>query len=237
MDDMLKSGHQLRRETVLFDLDGVIVSSEVQKSEAHVQTVLQLGGTASQKLDELYSEIIGLPYEDTRDRFLECANIIGSPEINQEYQEIYKSIYRNKLEDVRLASGAERLLQTISDLKYRIGLVSSEHSDEITTILKNNQIDKFFAVIVSGSLVKKHKPDPEPYIKALELLDLGQAPDHAIVFEDTQAGIVAAKAANLKVFAVRHRLNQKQIFIGVDRVFNSLADEQVIPVIEHYLNL
>ena len=51
---MQKNECQQRSATVLFDLDGVIASSEVQKSEAHIQTVLKLGGVASLALGELY---------------------------------------------------------------------------------------------------------------------------------------------------------------------------------------
>ncbi len=75
-----------RREAVLFDLDGVIASSEATKSGAHVQTVLELGGTPSQKLKELFGEIIGLSYEETRDRYLECGNIVATPEIKEAYR-------------------------------------------------------------------------------------------------------------------------------------------------------
>ena len=76
-------------------LYGVIASSEVQKSQAHIDTVIELCGTPLQKLNELCADVIGLSYEATRDRFRECGNIVGTLET--------KKAYRTKLQDVRLA--------------------------------------------------------------------------------------------------------------------------------------
>jgi len=236
MSGMQQPENRLRREAVLFDLDGVIVSSEVQKSEAHVETVVQLGGTPSKKLTELYIDVIGLSYEETRDRFLVCGNIVPTPEIKEAYRGIYRTIYHSKLEDMKLAPGAKQLLTILSSRRYRIGLVSSAHPEEVTTILRKNQVEHFFQAIVTADSVKNHKPAPDPYCKALELLCLEQTPNLAIAFEDTWTGIVAAKAAQLKVFAVRHRLNHKQNLNEAERIFHSLEDDQIILMIEEYLN-
>jgi HAD superfamily hydrolase (TIGR01509 family) len=231
----IEQNNDRRREAILFDLDGVIASSEVQKSEAHVETVLELNGTPSQSLITLYADVIGLSYEETRDRFLECGNIAGTPEVKKAYRELYRSIYRTKLQEVRLAPGAQQLLQALSGRRYRIGLVSSAHSEEVTTILGRNQIEQFFGAIVTAESVKNQKPAPDPYRRALELLDLENRPALAIVFEDTWAGITAAQAAGLKVFAVRHQFNHKQKLNEAERIFDSLDDDQVLPTIEKYL--
>jgi HAD superfamily hydrolase (TIGR01509 family) len=228
--------NRLRREAVLFDMDGVIISSEVQKSEAHVETVVQLGGTPSKELTELYVDIIGLSYEETRDRFLACGNIVETPEIEEAYRHIYRTIYRSKIEGMKLAPGAQQLLHLLSSRGYRIGLVSSAHPEEVTTILKKNQVEHFFQAVVTADSVKNHKPAPDPYRKALEYLHLEQTPNLAIAFEDTWTGIVAAKAAQLRVFAVRHRLNHKQNLNEAEKIFRSLKDNQIIPTIEAYLN-
>ena len=226
---------QQRREAILFDLDGVIASSEVKKSEAHVETVLQLGGALSQRLNTLFGKVIGLSYEETRDRFLECGNIVATPIIKETYRRIYRSIYCNKVKEVELAPGAKNLLQLFSHRHYRIGLVSSAHPEEVATILKRNQIEHFFDVIVTAHSVKNHKPAPDPYLKALELLGLIGTPQLAMVFEDTWAGVTAAKAAHLRVFAIRHPLNQDQNLSEAEKIIESLADDQILSAIEAYL--
>jgi putative hydrolase of the HAD superfamily len=224
-----------RREAVLFDLDGVIAASEATKSEAHVQTVLKLGGTPSQKLKGLFAEIIGLSYEETRDRYLEFGKIAATIETREAYRSLYSSIYRGKLQEVELSPGARNLLETLARRRYRIGLVSSAHTEEVATILRKNQIEHFFDVIITADSVKNHKPAPDPYLKALELLGLQQTPDLAVGFEDTWAGVTAAGAAGLRVFAVRHLLNHSQHLDQAEKVFNSLADKQILPTLEAYL--
>ena len=225
----------LRREAILFDLDGVIASSEIQKSETHIETVLRLGGAPSRSLTELYVDVIGLSYEETRDRFLECGQIVAAPEILASYRSIYSSLYRGKLEAVDLAPGARQLLQTLSAQRYRIGLVSSAHAEEVTSVLTRHRIKTYFQAIVDADSVKNHKPLPDPYLHALRLLGLEQTPDLAVAFEDTRAGISAARSAHLKVFAVRHRLNHKQNLHEADAIFDSLADGRILRTLEEYL--
>jgi beta-phosphoglucomutase-like phosphatase (HAD superfamily) len=106
----------------------------------------------------------------------------------------------------------------------------------VSTILKRSQVDHFFQAVVTADSVKNHKPAPDPYCKALEYLHLEQTPNLAIAFEDTWTGIVAAKAAQLRVFAVRHRLNHKQNLNEAEKVFDSLEDDRIILTIEEYLN-
>jgi putative hydrolase of the HAD superfamily len=233
---MRQNTNRQRSKAILFDLDGVIAATEAQKSETHVETVLRLGGARSQKLIDLYVDVIGLSYEETRDRYLECANLSATAKIKEEHRRHYQSVYRSKIESVKLAPGAYSLLQTLAGRRYRIGLVSSAHPEEIATILRRHQIERFFDAIVTAESVINHKPAPDPYLKALELLHLVQVPNVAIVFEDTWAGIAAAKAAHLPVFAVLHPFNRKQDLTGAERVFESLADDRILPAIEAYLS-
>jgi len=157
-------------KAILFDLDGVIATSEIQKCEAHVETVLKLGGTLSQKLVELYVEVIGLSYEETRDRFLECGSIVATSEIKEAYQDIYQSLYRSKLEDVKLAPGAQQLLQIVSSRQYRIGLVSSAHSEEVTTLLRRHQISISFKRLLQLTPLRTTSPRRIPIVRPLNYL-------------------------------------------------------------------
>lgn len=219
-------------EAVLFDLDGVIASSEIQKAAAHVQTVLDLGGTDSPALRALYGEIIGHSFETTRDRFLACAGLPSTSTLRQAYLEHYHILYQDMINKVQLTPGTQALLQALTSRTYRLGLVSSAHGDEVTALLRRHQIASFFTVVITREHVTAHKPNPEPYLKALESLDLAEHPELAVVFEDTWAGITAARAAGLTVFAVRHALNAGQDFSGAADVFDSLADARILPTIE-----
>jgi HAD superfamily hydrolase (TIGR01509 family) len=232
-----KKGVRRRRETVLFDQDGVIAASQIKKSEAHVETVLRMGGTNSEELTTLFADVIGLSYEKTRDRYLQCGMIAVGPEVNNTYRALYRSIYSVKIKEVELTAGALSLLEGIARQGYRIGLVSSAHSEEVSTILGRHGIDQFFDIVVTAESVDHHKPAPDPYLKALAALGLQEKPHLAVVFEDTRAGIIAARAAGLRVIAVRHPLNQRQDFSEADRIIDSLAEgNQILAVIETFLS-
>lgn len=226
-----------KRAAVLFDLDGVTVSTEEKKSAAHIQTVQKLGGVATDKLEKLYEEIMGLSHGETRDRFLECAGIAATPNVKRLYTETYRKTYALLLDHLtQVAPGVAELLERLTAKGYRIGLVSSARLEEIEKIFRQTHIGKFFDVIVSRENVANPKPAPEPYLKALELLNLDDAPHLAIAFEDTSAGITSAKNAGLTVFAVRHGMNSNQDLSGAERIFHSLEDQAVLSQIEQSSN-
>jgi beta-phosphoglucomutase len=59
---------------------------------------------------------------------------------------------------------------------------------------------RFFRVIVDGSQVTRPKPAPDVYLRAAS--ELGVAPRHCIVFEDSPVGVEAARAAGMRVVGV-----------------------------------
>ena len=91
---------------------------------------------------------------------------------------------------------------------------------ELHRILPEKFYD-LFSVIVTGSDVKKGKPDPEPYVAALDKLKL--KPNKAIVIENAPFGIRSAKAAGLKVIALETSLSKKYLS-EADFIFSSFKN-------------
>jgi HAD superfamily hydrolase (TIGR01509 family) len=58
----------------------------------------------------------------------------------------------------------------------------------------------YFQTIVGGGDVKKHKPEPEPYLLAAERLGV----KNPLVVEDSAAGIASGRAAGFEVLAISH---------------------------------
>jgi HAD superfamily hydrolase (TIGR01509 family) len=74
-------------------------------------------------------------------------------------------------------------------------VVSGSARDSVTRSLETLGIlDKFETLVCAGDYTKS-KPDPEPFLMAAERL--GVAPEHCLVFEDTEMGIQSAKAAGM----------------------------------------
>jgi sugar-phosphatase len=80
------------------------------------------------------------------------------------------------------------------------------------------------AVMVTGDEVKFGKPHPEPYLTGAARS--GAQPAQCIVIEDAPAGILAAKAAGMRVIAVT-TTHRREVLFAADRVVGSLAEVHV----------
>lgn len=122
--------------------------------------------------------------------------------------------------NVELIEGSEDLLQWLHNLKYRLALVSGTSRRELLKILPEH-LYNLFSVVVTGSDVKKGKPNPEPYLEALKSLHIGA--QEAIVIENAPLGIKSAKAAGLRCIAIETSLS-KEYLAEADYIFPSIPD-------------
>ena len=100
---------------------------------------------------------------------------------------------------------------------FRLGLVTGTARHELLKILPKG-LRKFFDAIITGDEVTHGKPHPEPYQKALKMLQCKKS--DAIVIENAPFGIQSAKAAGLKCFAIETSLPKKYLK-QADFVFHS----------------
>ena len=84
--------------------------------------------------------------------------------------------------------------------RVRLAVVSGSSRLEIEPVLEAAGVRACFDALVSVEDVRRGKPDPEGYLRGLELLEVD--PGDAAAVEDSQAGVAAAKAAGLYCAAV-----------------------------------
>lgn len=121
--------------------------------------------------------------------------------------------------------GARELVREAAR-RVPIGAVSGALRDELVGGLKRAGIFDRFTALVASEDVTRGKPDPEGYVRGLELVNRDLArrkaeplgPRDALAIEDTAHGVAAAKAAGMKVLAVghtlpRHRLDDADAFV------------------------
>jgi beta-phosphoglucomutase len=82
-----------------------------------------------------------------------------------------------------------------------VGIVSGAPRRDIEDVVAATQLP--VSVIVGAEDVARGKPDPEGYRRALRLLGDDLAPAEVVVFEDSEVGIDAARAAGMRCIAVR----------------------------------
>jgi sugar-phosphatase len=83
-----------------------------------------------------------------------------------------------------------------------LAIVSGAARAEIEPVLEAAGIADLFAAIVPAEDIERGKPEPDGYLRALTLLDGDLAARDVLVFEDTEAGVAAAKGAGMRCFAV-----------------------------------
>ncbi len=181
------------KKAFIFDLDGVIVDTAKFHFLAWKNLAESLDISFSKSQNE---ELKGVSRVESLHKILKWGNTSISDEKfeklmaskNEEYL-----AYVNQMTKEDILPGVEELLVYLKENKPPIALGSA--SKNARRILDKVGLAAYFEAIVDGNEVAKAKPNPEVFLKGCELL--GVEPSHAIVFEDSVAGIEAANAANM----------------------------------------
>ena len=186
----------------LFDMDGTLVDSEKLKGKALAETCILLGGNVKV---EVYKSVMGKSWEYVANHFFEKAGIQPEMEVfNMEFKKIYQELLFNELTP---NLNSVELLLKLKNKGKRMGVVSSATTWMVNQILEQMNLTEFFEFAISSEYVTKHKPHPEPYLLALEKLDVSSS--EVLIFEDTEPGLIAAKGANCDSVAFQHEFNRK----------------------------
>jgi beta-phosphoglucomutase len=109
-----------------------------------------------------------------------------------------------------------------------IGIVSSAYRTEIEPVLSASGLADAFSTVVTLDDVSRGKPDPEPYLLAANRLGVDAA--DLLVFEDTDVGVRAAKAAGARVVGLSRTLGAARMGAA-----DELAERIDVPLLERLL--
>lgn len=203
-------------KALIFDLDGVIVTTEHNHFIAWKRTAESLGIPFEEEHNELLK---GVSRVDSLKKILE----LGAKTIStEEFDALLISkndFYVDSIQDLNqtdLLPGVLSLLQEATSKGIKLGIGSS--SKNANFILKLLKIDHFFDVVIDGNGVEHPKPHPEVFLNGAKALNL--APAECIVFEDAASGITAAKAGGFIAIAV----GNPNIAEMADTYFNDLTE-------------
>jgi beta-phosphoglucomutase-like phosphatase (HAD superfamily) len=110
--------------------------------------------------------------------------------------------YRAQVSDGSTISPATREAVRLAAERVPVAVVSGAHREEVVPALDAAGLTESLAVVVTIEDVERGKPDPAGYLLALERLGGGLEPGDVTVFEDTEAGVAAAKAAGMRCVAI-----------------------------------
>lgn len=179
----------------LFDFDGTIFHSEQFHFSAIRDTFKEFSG---EELDEDELRAYGgLTY---RDRFL---HILAMRDIDDD--ELLTRLTKQgrarlkQIENMKeaLVPGVEKFIHELHQRDIALGIVSSADSSVIQQYLNDTSLGSSFTIIIGRDSVRTRKPHPEPYLHAMQELNL--LPENTIAFEDSPPGVESAYLAGIPV--------------------------------------
>lgn len=185
-------------QAVIFDLDGVIVSTDTLHYQAWKLIADQEGIEFNESINH---RLRGVSRMESLDIILEKASKKYSEEEKHQLASLKNDKYVKLLQKLthhdRLP-GVDEVLQGLKDKKIKIAIGSSSKNTPI--ILKQIGLSNTFDAIADGNDITRSKPFPDVFLKAAEKLHI---PHHAcLVVEDAVAGIEAAKRAGMIAVAL-----------------------------------
>ena len=187
------------RKGVIFDLDGVLVSTDELHYQAWKKLADELGIKEFSREDNKRQR--GVSRMASLEVVLEKADRIYSEEEKAALAERKNSYYIKMLEsldDSCILPGARETLKYLREKGVRTAVGSA--SKNAILILEKTRILPLVDKVSSGLDVTKSKPDPEIFLNAAKKLEL--LPEECLVVEDALAGIQAAKAGEMASLAV-----------------------------------
>ncbi|MCF6509409.1 HAD family phosphatase [Blastococcus sp. MG754426] len=181
-------------QALLFDLDGTLVDTREANYLAYRDAFAESG-------HELTSEQFATTWgRDSRDFIPDLLPGIDPSGVDT-IRTAKSRLYAEQLHRTSANAALISFLRLVAPT-HRTALVSTAKSGNGRQILATHGLVELFDVVVWGDEVTRSKPDPEGYLRALELLGADAAA--SLAFEDSETGRQAALAAGLMVLEVPH---------------------------------
>jgi beta-phosphoglucomutase family hydrolase len=179
----------------IFDMDGTLLNNMPLHVRAFRVFIERYGlrppppEAAARLIGKRNSEIMPVLFERSL-----------TPEEVARYSREKEQIYRDMLAGVAPLPGLLRFLDMLEQQQVRIGLATSAPRENVAPTLTALGVADRFSVITLGEEVPHGKPAPDIFLEAARRL--GQPANRCVVFEDSHAGIAAARAAGMRCIAL-----------------------------------
>ncbi len=213
----------------IFDLDGVIVDTAKYHYLAWKRLAAELGFTFTEARNE---RLKGVSRMDSLNILLEEVHNSSFSDREKlalaEKKNAWYVEYISQLTPAAILPGVTDFLQELKHYPLKTALGSASKNARI--IIERLQLQRFFDVVIDGTMTTKTKPDPEVFLLAAGALHV--IPRDCVVFEDAEAGIEAAIRAGMCAVGV----GSAELLNNAAFVIPGFAPSEALERVKNYIN-
>lgn len=185
-------------KAVIWDMDGVIIDSEM----AYFKEMFEFARSKNPSVK--MEDMIGVVGKIRKDSWTIVAEAVKNgqtwEELHGEFLPRWPEIYKTVDYRAIFRPEADEAMKAIRDMGLIQAVASSTEEEHVRYILTLNGVIDYMETVLSGSDLKRSKPDPAIYL--LTAKTLGVEPSECLVIEDSTAGITAGHRAGMTVAAL-----------------------------------
>ena len=206
-------------QAVILDMDGILIDSERHWQLTERAIFAELGIDLT---DELLVQTRGLRTEEMVAHWSSRFPMDGTDPgaLMEDYD---RRMVETMKKEVPLMEGARELIGMFREMELPVALATCSTKDHIDAVMEKHGLRTSFDLLVSAAVDMPGKPHPEVFLRTAKILKVD--PTRCLVFEDSFYGVVAGKAARMKVVAMpdHSEFNQER-FGAADLKISSLCD-------------
>lgn len=204
---------------ILFDMDGVLIDTMTHHTDSFVRVCTALGYSESEarQASSTSNSLKGL-----------YANLQQIRPLGKTFPEFVDITLEDVFRAIEEGGGIQRdpellpFLHHLREQGIEVAIGTSAVHKSAVRKLAMMELHNEFGIIVTADDVPQHKPFPDVYLKAAELL--GIDPSRCIVIDDAAHGILAGKRAGAKTIGFTKYLQDKTVLPEADLLADSFAE-------------
>jgi len=218
-------------KAIFFDQDGVIIDTERDGHRVAFNDTFKQFGYDFEWDVAYYHELLQVAGGKERMKHHLHTKGFGAEVKPEEEDELIKTMHKWKTNrfiemiesgQLPLRPGVHRFMKEAMNAGLTLGVCTTSNERSARAVAYNILSDINFDFVLAGDVVSKKKPDPEIYLLGLQ--KAGLEPDEVIVIEDSRNGVLAAKAAGLRIVATTNVYTEKEDLSDADVILSSLGD-------------
>jgi HAD superfamily hydrolase (TIGR01509 family) len=218
-------------KAIFFDQDGVIIDTERDGHRVSFNMTFKEFGFTDEWSVDYYHELLQIAGGKERMKHHSLTRGFSTPVPPEQIDELVKNMHKRKTAlfveliesgKLPLRPGIHRFMKEAMDAGLKIAVCTTSNEQAAKAITEKILSDIKFDLVLAGDVVSKKKPDPEIYNLALS--KMGLKPEEVLVVEDSKNGVLAGKAAGMKVVVTTNYYTEKEDVSSGDIIVTCLGD-------------